>query len=272
MKKKIFLTILTMMIFLVSISLAFAGGNEREKMEKWAGVSRIDSFIGAKIVFDPKGNNTSYHGDIIVYPWMWANEEGANLLGVGYKGNYWESSSGHGQRHLGQLAYRSYRPWGNFRFSILGGVQNEKYGTSEPRYNLYGIGGFLSLNHRDSDGKNSFPKTELWAQALKAEGQNSKSTNDSIIDIGGRQYLHEGWFIKPYLEANLSIGTWDKYMSLGVGIGVTDKNEILFLSVGPQFDLKHGGVLTFVNAGLDTSNLVSTIIKNNAREQVKDAP
>jgi hypothetical protein len=68
MKKTIFLT---MIILFVSISLTFAGGNEKEKMEKWAGVSRIDSFVGAKVVFDPKSNTTSYHGNIIVYPWAW---------------------------------------------------------------------------------------------------------------------------------------------------------------------------------------------------------
>jgi hypothetical protein len=193
-------------------------------------------------------------------------------VGLGAKGNYWENSSGYGQRILGQIAFRGYRNWGDYRLALLGGTQDEVYGNSRPRYNLYGIGGFLSLNHRDSEGKNSIPKTEFWVQALKADGQNSKSTTDSIIDVGGRQYLHEGWFIKPFFEANLSMGTWDKYMSLGVGIGVTDKNEVLFLSVGPQFDLKHGGALTFINAGLDTSNLVSWIIRENAKDQVKDTP
>lgn len=263
------LIVLVVVGFFLCVSFAFADG-DKEKMNKWAGVSRVDSFIGAKEVFDSSGNRFSAYGNIIIYPWLWTSENGANLLGFGLKGNYWNSSSGDGQRPLGQIAIRGYREWGDFRFSLLGGVQNEKYGTSEPRYNLYGVGGFLSLNHRDSKGKNYFPKTEIWFQALKADGQNSKSTTDGIIDIGGRQYLHEGWFIKPYLEANLSIGTWDKYMSLGVAIGVTDKNEILFLSVGPQFDLKHGGALTFVNAGLDTSNLALAIIKYNARDQVQE--
>lgn len=265
MRKSI--SVLVVVGFFFCALSALADG-DKEKMSSWNGVNRVDSFIGAKVVFDPSGHRTSYHGNIIIYPWIWQVENGVNLLGVGYKGNYWESSSGDGQRHLGQIPLRGYREWGNFRFSLLGGVQDESYGA---RYNLYGIGGFLSLNHKDSTGKSSFPKTEFWAQVLKADGQNNKSTTDGIIDIGGRQYIYES-FVKPFLEANLSIGTPDKYASLGAGIGITDKREILFLSVGPYFDLRHGGAPTFINVGVDTSNLVSAIIKHNARDQVTDAP
>lgn len=260
------MSVLVVGFFFCVTSALFAG--DEEKMNSWNGVNRVDSFIGAKVVFNPDGNTTSAYGNIIIYPWAWPTEDGVNLLGVGYKVNYWDSPSGYGQRHLGQIALRGYREWGDFRFSLLGGIQEESYGNSKPRYNLYGIGGFLSLNHNDSAGKSYFPKTEIWFQALKADGQNSKSTTDGMIDVGGRQYFYEG-FVKPFIEANLSLGTWDKYASLGVGIGVTDRREILFLSVGPYFDLRHGGTFGFVNAGLDTSNLISAIIKHNARDQVQ---
>jgi len=268
--KKRWITITIILISIMVVSSAFADEIDK-KMSKWAGVSRVDSFIGAKVVFDPDGNKNSAHGNLILYPWAWGDEESFNLLGVGYKGNYWESPSGHGQRHLGQFALRGYRDWGNYRLALLGGVQNEDYGESHPRYNLYGIGGYLSLNHKDLDGEKAFPKTELWAQALKADGRNSQSTTDGIIDVGGRQYLYEGDF-KPFLGADLSLGTPDKYASLGIGLGATDRNEILFLSVGPQLDLKKEGVFSFANAGLDTSNLISWIIREDAKKQVKKAP
>lgn len=253
--------------FFLCVTSAFADGKDKEKLEKWAGITRVDSFIGVKVI-DKPGKNYSAHGNIIVYPWMWQGEDGPNLLGVGYKGNYWESPSGHGERHLGQFAFRGYRDWGNYRLALLGGVQNEDYGKSHPRYNLFGVGGYLSLNHKDLEGNKVFPKTEFWAQALYADGRNKKSTTDGIIDIGGRQYLYEGNF-KPFLEANLSLGTPDKYASLSVGLGITDKNEIFFVQVGPQFDLNNGEEFTFINVGVDTSNLVSWLIKENAKEQVK---
>ena len=260
--------IMFVVVFFLCVASAFAG--DEEKMNSWRGVNRVDSFIGVKEIFSPSGNRFSAYGNIIIYPWTSA--DGENLFGAGYKGNYWESSAGHGERHLGQIATRGYREWGDFRVSILGGVQNESYGKNNSRYNLYGIGGFLSLNHKDSDGKNYFPKTEFWGQILKADGQNSKSDTTGIIDVGGRQYLLHESFIKPFVEANLSLGTPDKYASLGVGIGITDRREILFLSAGPYWDLRHGGTFSFVNAGLDTSNLVSAIIKHNARNQVTEAP
>lgn len=264
MKVKVAFAFFITALFIV-VSSASADGND--KMSKWAGVSRVDSFVNLKVQ-DSK-NSTSIGGNIIVYPWIWANENGANLLGVGYKANYWGSDSGYGQRHLGQVAFRGYHSWGDYRLSALAGVQNESYGKSKPRYNLYGVGAYTSLHHRDAEGKRNFPKTEFWGQALWADGRNPKATTDSIIDIGGRQYLYEGWRLKPFIEANLSVGTSKKYANLGVGVGLTDKNEILYLSVGPNFDLQHGGNVTFVNAGLDTSNLVSTVIRYNAAKQVE---
>lgn len=265
--KRLMCLLVVVGFFLCSTSAL--GDGDKEKMEKWTGI-HVDSFIGAKIVDTPGENSHSAYGNIIIYPWAWTTEDGLNLAGIGYKANFWESPSGHGERHLGQLAFRGYRDWGNYRLALLGGIQKEDYGRSHPRYNLFGIGGYLSLNHKDLDGNKVFPKTEIWAQALYADGRNKKSTIDGIIDIGGRQYLYEGDF-KPFFEANLSIGTPDKYASLAVGLGITDKNEIFFIQVGPQFDLKNGEVFSFVNAGLDTSNLVSWLIRQEAKEQVKKA-
>ncbi len=261
------MNVIVILLFIASSAFADGGNSDKDKLAKWSGVSKVDSFVGAK--WKDTKNSTSAHGNIIVYPFAWVNENGANLLGVGYKGNYWDSDTGYGQRHLGQIAFRGYHSWGDYRLSALAGTQKESYGKTQPRYNLYGVGGYLALRHEDDWGRNSFPKTELWGQALWADGRNSKSKTDGIFDIGGRQYLHEGWWIKPYLQADLSIGTPGQYASLSLAVGLTDKYEILYLSVGPEFDLKHGGNFSFVNAGLDTSNLVSTVIRYNAAKQVE---
>lgn len=260
--KKLLSVFLAMGILFVC-SLASAG--DEEKMTKWQGVSRVEGWLGAKVVFD---SNTKFsaNGQVIFYPWLWESENGVNLLGLGAKANYWDSSSGHGLRLLGEVAYENYRPWGKLRLSLLAGFQDEQYGKSNPRHTLYGVGAYTSLNH---DGE--FPKTELWGQFLKADANRDGKLN-GIIDVGGRQYFVKNAFLKPYFEANLSIGTPDNYASLGIGIGVTDRREIFYLSVGPQIDLKNGGSPLFINAGISTSNAVDATIRVHEASKVTKAP
>jgi hypothetical protein len=250
--KKVFAAFLVIGILLFS-SFAFAEEYE-EGMAKWQGVNRVDAFGGAKGVFTPKGTAGSVNAHVIVYPWLWQTENGINLLGVGFKMNYWDSPGGYGQRPLGETALRIYREWGSARFSFLGGIQKERYGKSEPPYTLFGLGIYFSLNHNEE-----FPKTEFWGQVLKANG----GKMNGIIDVGGRQYLVKDGIIKPYIEANLSIGTPDNYASLGIAIGITDRREIFYLSAGPQLNLKSGGAFLFVNAGVSTSNAVDAAIRAN---------
>lgn len=259
-------TVLAIGMLFASLSSALADGNEEANMAKWSGVHRVEGFAGVKAVFTPKGTSTSVGVHVTVYPWKWATEDGVNLAGIGYKGNYWDSPSGYGRRHLGELALRGYRPWGSYRFSLLGGIQDEKYGSSEPRHTLYGVGGYASLNHNGL-----FPKTEIWAQVLKANGSRGGKT-DAIIDVGGRQYLVKDATIKPYIEANLSVGVPDRYASLGVVAGITDRREIFYLAAGAQCDLQHGGCFPGANAGISTSNAVDAAIRSSEASKVTAVP
>jgi hypothetical protein len=257
--KKILAVFLAMGILLIC---SFARADDEEGMAKWRGVQRIERWIGVKEVFDSKGNKFSANGQVIFYPWLWETENGVNLLGLGAKANYWDSSSGHGLRLLGEGAYETYRSWGKLRLSLLAGFQDEEYGKSKPHHDLYGVGAYTSLGYNGE-----FPKTELWAQYLWANGSKGGKLT-GIIDIGGRQFFVKDGWIKPYFEANLSIGTPDNYLSLGIGIGITDRREIFYLSVGPQFDLRNGGSPLFVNVGVSTSNAVDVAIRANAAKKV----
>ena len=264
--KKITVVIVFLVTGILSVC-SFAGADDRENMAKWAGIQRVEGWIGAKEVFDSNGNRFSANAQIIFYPIVWESEDGVNLLGLGAKGNYWSSDDGHGFRALGQVDLEVYRRWGKLRAAILAGIQDEEYGKSKPHHDLFGAGIYSSLNH---GGK--FPKTEFWGQYLWANASNGGKLT-GILDVGGRQFLVKDGAIKPYIQADLSIGTPDNFANLGLAIGITDRNEIFYVSVGPEINLKKGisghPWTLFINAGLSTSNAVDTAIRKSAAKDVK---
>lgn len=238
-------------------------GAEMKNAARWFGRSKIDSMVGMKQNFG-SGSTTSYRADITVYPYRWEAGDGLAGIGLGYKFNGWKGvEQSIGERHLGKLSFdwenRKYR----FTLSALGGAMSERGRNWKNSYDLLG-GGAYFRSHNEGPW---FPKTELWGQMLNASGGNGLS---ELIDVGGRQFIYDAGAVKPYLEANLSLGLPKKHKNLGVQFGITDKKEIVYLSGGIGFNLLSGGAQGFADIGIDTSNLANALIKASEEDEVKE--
>lgn len=238
-------------------------GAEMKNAARWFGRSKIDSMIGAKQNFG-SGSTTSYRADITIYPYRWEAGDGLAGVGPGYKFNGWKGvEQSKGERHLGKFSFdwenREYR----FTLSALGGAMSERGRNWKNSYDLLGGGVYFRSKNKGP----WFPKTEFWGQVLHASGGSGLS---EIIDIGGRQFIYDTGTVKPYLEANLSLGLPKKYKTLGVQLGITDKKEILYVSGGVGFNLLQSGSWGFAEVGIDTSNLTNAIIKASEEDEVSE--
>lgn len=238
-------------------------GAEVKNAVRWFGRSKIDSMVGAKQNFG-SGSTTSYRADITVYPYRWEAGDGLAGVGPGYKFNGWKGiEQSKGERHLGKFSFdwenREYR----FTLSALGGAMSERGRNWKNSYDLLGGGVYFRSKNKGP----WFPKTEFWGQVLHASGGSGLS---ELIDVGGRQFIYDAGAVKPYLEANLSLGLPKKYKTLGVQLGITDKKEILYVSGGVGLNLLQSGSWGFAEVGIDTSNLTNAIIKASEEDEVSE--
>ena len=238
-------------------------GAEVKNAARWFGRSKIDSMVGMKQNFG-SGSTTSYRADITVYPYRWEAGDGLAGIGLGYKFNGWKGvEQSIGERHLGKLSFDWENKKYRFTLSALGGAMSERGRNWKNSYDLLGGGAYFRSNNEGP----WFPKTELWGQMLHASGGSGLS---ELVDVGGRQFIYDAGAVKPYLEANLSLGLPKKHQNLGVQFGITDKKEILYLSGGIGFNLLSGGAQGFADVGIDTSNLANALIKASEEDEVSE--
>ena len=259
--KKFFSAILAIGILFLSASAVLADG-EDEVMSRWRG-PKVDARVGAKQVFRPNGT-ISYRGDIVVYPIRLQDGKDIYSLGAGYKFNGWKGADQSiGERHLAKLALDWENENQRITISALYGRQSERYRRGDSWSNL--VGG--SFYYRwENNKKLWFFKAEAWGQFLGA------NEGASFIDIGGRLFIYNGKVLKPFVEANFSLGAPNKFASLSLGIGVTDKNEIFYAQLGPYFDLRKAGMFGFADIGIDLNNLVLAINRASAAAEVTEVP
>lgn len=261
--KKFFAVVMSIGI-LLSASAVLAD-EEETLMQQWRG-PKVDAMVGAKQVFRPNGT-LSYRGSIVIYPLRLQDGNDIYSLGVGYKFNGWKGANQSiGERHLAKLALDWENENQRLTLSALAGKQSERGRNWKNQKDL--VGGGFYYRWQDNE-KLWFFKAETWGQFLAASGGGE---NLAFIDIGGRLFIYNGKVLKPYVEANFSLGTKGKFASLSLGIGVTDKNEIFYAQVGPYFDLRKGGVFGFADIGIDLNNLAMAMYRASAEDEVTETP
>lgn len=266
MKKTVAVAVAVAMTMISFVSSVFAGDSEDKLMTGFRG-PKVDSSAHVKQVFGPGSNGkVSYGAGITVYPLRYQGENGIFSVGPGYKLN---GQKGYDQRvserHLARLAIEWENENHRLNVSALAGRQSDRGRNWKNQYDL--VGG--SFYYRWQDNKKVwFFKAEVWGQFLDVTG----GETNAFIDIGGRIFIYNGKVLKPFVEANFSIGTPGKFASASIGIGVTDKNEIFYVQIGPYFNLRKGGAFGFADAGIDLNNLVLAIGKANAADEVTETP
>lgn len=141
--------------------------------------------------------------------------------------------------------------------------------NSHREIDLVSIGGGVNIYKRQIRGEKWFPETQIFARvgiptdvgvSHSYMGKNISDVKelkkfDALINFGVRQIVYDGKYVRPYAElgyfAELPTG-----QSLRAQIGISDHWKTVFCSLGPNFDLLHGGESLIWSCGVDVSNVI----------------
>jgi hypothetical protein len=141
---------------------------------------------------------------------------------------------------------------------------------------LVGFGGNFSWYPRKNAGEAWFSEINGWGTLLfplnkeasasfKGRPQKYGYDTDLIASLGGRFYIWDAHRetdlpLRFYAEAEF-LGEFPNSSSIGASIGVSDKWDILFASVGLRADLNNGFNYSFVGVGVDGAKAIDVGMK-----------
>jgi hypothetical protein len=214
-----------------------------------------------------------------LYPVVIDTKGGRHEFGVGGLYNEFEGRAFDGFRFDGHQwgvapAYKFYGQGWDFNLKAPMFGQLEEHGrTGDGRYrsrrefDLLGFGAGLNFYQRQVRGEKWFPETQVFTRMgfpIDSDVKHSWDGTpiadtrelekfDGLINVGVRQILYDGEWVRPYLEAGY-FGELPTNESLRLQVGISDRHKIIFAGIGPNFNLTQGGTSLLWSVGVDVAN------------------
>ena len=245
---------------------------------------------------EPKQNGDSARGAYVAGGALfkcWRGETGTHKLGVGIQGSDSTGTVNDGLgRYNARLAtigpyyvYESDKGW-DMGAKLLYGKLEEDFRQgdyrSERKFDIVGA----SVEHNDYRrllaGKKWLPERQLFAlcgvpiskrSAHWWQGQSISDTTsleefNFICSVGVRQYLYDHGKFLSYLQGGL-FAEDPTSLSASLRLGITDPKKRAGIGIGPDFDLKDGGVVGAIGGWVDVRQIVKVERAKKRAEQAQ---